>query len=171
MLPAGAVAYDEGVIPSFVPNRSVRTGSFFAMSKPENGLSRGQAQVWLKWVAESGVLDKLPPTYDDDGPSCDPASYARYLLAALRDPDFIGRPVADVLADVRRFRAWVERRQKQARQIILSERLDDAPIDDLLLRRGPEPSPRPVHSPPRDRARPDSSPPRAHPLFDEWLDG
>jgi hypothetical protein len=145
------------------------------MSSPVDGLNRGQARVWLKYVVNSDLLDKLPGQFAGG----DSRSYADDLLNELRDLDSAGRPLGEILADVRRFRDWVEARQKRARRVILAEGgPDDGAIDRVLRRRDVEAESRPSRPEPRrpepqQSARPatPSPSPRSHPLFDDWLDG
>jgi hypothetical protein len=142
------------------------------MPKPEPGANRHQLRVWLKWAIESGLLDKLPPQYDPDPEGLrDPQptdGYARWLLADLRAPDSRRRPLNQVLADVRRFWAWVEDRRKLGRRIILAE-LPPSDARSMVPQRRPSaPTQR------EDRPRPrqsGSTHPESHPLWDEWLDG
>ena len=107
------------------------------MLKPEPKPTRGELRVWLKWAVQSGLLDKLPPSYDLDE-QADPAAteqVARQLLAEMRDPDSSRRPISRITADVDRFRRWVESRQRISRQIILNEletaRADPERLDTL----------------------------------------
>ncbi len=144
------------------------------MSSSDNAPNRGQARVWLKYVVTSGVLDRLSSQYDHEGDVNDPRSDVLDLLNELRDTDAAGRPVVEILTDVRRLCAWVEGRQKDARRIILAEGgPDDGVIDRLIRRRDDSRSSgahaqRPMEPQPR---RPAAPSPRSHPLFDDWLDG
>ena len=141
------------------------------MSKPEPKLTRGQLRVWLKWVLQSGVLDRLPPQFDAEGTSrpSAPEEIARRLLARLQDPELSGRTLAPVVAEVRQFRDWVQARQKLTRQIILSELVtanhDRAWLENwaaAMIGGGDHsPSPRP----------PRGLPPRSDPMWDDDLDG
>src|SRR4051795_4721241 len=118
---------------------SLSSHSFFlsgvvTMLKPEPKPTRGQLRVWLKWAVQSGLLDKLPPSYDLDEQADSAATeqVARQLLAELRDPDSSRRPISRITADVERFRRWVESRQRISRQIILNE-LETARADPAWL--------------------------------------
>ncbi|HZW31234.1 MAG TPA: hypothetical protein VFF52_11035 [Isosphaeraceae bacterium] len=142
------------------------------MPKPESGANRSQLRVWLKWAIESGLLDKLPTHYDPDPEGWhDPEptdGYARRLLAELRDPDSSRRPPSQVLAEVRRFRAWVEERQKIGVRIILAgmpprDASSREPHGRPSARTRPEGRPRP--------GQPGSTHPKSHPMWDDWLDG
>ena len=59
------------------------------MPKPQPSPNRHHFRVWVKWVIESGTLEKLPRTYDPDEsqPPRMTEHYAQELLADLRDPD------------------------------------------------------------------------------------
>jgi hypothetical protein len=139
------------------------------MPKPQPRVNRHHYRVWIKWAIESGLLEKLPPLYDLDGIP-DPETteeHARRLLAELRDPDASRRRLPEILADARRFKAWVEARRKDGLQAILRERRPDEPIF-IPPRREPQGTtgrePRPFSA---RRVDPD---PRSDPMWDEWLD-
>ena len=34
------------------------------MPRPKPGPNRHHYRVWIKWVLESGLIDRLPPRYD-----------------------------------------------------------------------------------------------------------
>ncbi len=143
------------------------------MLKPEPKPTRGELRVWLKWAVQSGLLDKLPPSYDLDD-QADPAAaeqVARQLLAELRDPDSSRRPISRITADVDRFRRWVESRQRISRQIILNE-LETARADPAWLENWASTS---AHIREQEHGRGRTSPPRlmpkSDPMWDEDLDG
>ena len=143
------------------------------MLKPEPRPTRGQRRVWLKWAVQSGLLDKLPPSYDLDE-QADPAAteqVARQLLAELRDPDSSRRPISRITADVDRFRRWVESRQRISRQIILNE-LETARADPAWLENWASASAH-IREQEHRRARTPSPriAPRSDPMWDEDLDG
>jgi hypothetical protein len=143
------------------------------MLKPEPQPTRGQLRVWLKWAVQSGLLDKLPPSYDLDEPADPPATeqVARQLLAELRDPDLSGRPLSRVTADIDRFRRWVESRQRISRQIILTE-LEMARSDPAWLENWASAS---AYVRERENRRGTTSRhrivSRSDPMWDEHLDG
>ena len=143
------------------------------MLKPEPKPTRGQMRVWLKWAVQSGLLDKLPPSYDLDE-QADPAAteqVARRLLAELRDPDSSRRPISRITTDVDRFRRWVESRQRISRQIILNE-LETARADPAWLENWASAS---AHIREQENRRGRTSRPRivprSDPMWDEDLDG
>jgi hypothetical protein len=143
------------------------------MLKPEPKPTRGQLRVWLKWAVQSGLLDKLPPSYDIDE-QADPAAteqVARRLLAELRDPESQGRPISRITADVDRFRRWVESRQRISRQIILTE-LETARADPAWLENWASAS---AHIREQENRRGRTSRPsivpRSDPMWDQDLDG
>ena len=142
------------------------------MLKPEPTPTRGQLRVWLKWAVQSGLLDKLPPSYDLDE-QADPAAteqVARQLLAELRDPDSSRRPISRITADVDRFRRWVESRQRISRQIILNE-LETARADPAWLENWAPPSAYADEQENRGRTSRRRIVPRSDPMWDEDLDG
>ncbi len=145
------------------------------MSNPFATATPGQLRVWLKWAVESTILDRLPPRYEVDGSGSPQGSeaYARALLAEMRNLDDGPRAPEEILADVRRFRAWVEARQKISRRIILADRREDSEHGA-----GIKPQVRPPSNLPRHRSLPappaylpDFSPPSSDPMWDDWLDG
>jgi hypothetical protein len=101
------------------------------MSKPERELSRGEWASWLKMVARTSLAERLPPTHEPSGTS--PAEYASELLAELRNvaSNFQARPNADVIAEVREFRRWVEDCLKRSRRTILAEASTDPEVIDF----------------------------------------
>jgi hypothetical protein len=136
------------------------------MAKNEPVANRHHYRVWLKLALETGVLEKLPPQYDpDDSQGSQPTElYARQLLAELRDTESSRRPLAQILADAERFRAWVDFRQKVTRRLILSEGASAVVPEE-------QPSTRPAQqNGPRQR-RPGSASPQSNPMWDDWLDG
>jgi hypothetical protein len=94
------------------------------MKQLEYVMTRGQWRVWLRGVIVSGLLDRLPPSYDPEG-AVHPGSTAeaaQNLLAALRDPSLSRQALAHLMSELALFRQWVEARQKLSRQVILAER-------------------------------------------------
>ncbi len=86
------------------------------MPKQERELNRHHLRVWMKLALENGVLEKLPPRMRMEGHAepQDVAQYARQLFEELKDPDSSDRPLKEILAGARRFRAWVEARKRTA---------------------------------------------------------
>jgi hypothetical protein len=139
------------------------------MKKSAWRLTRGQWRVWLHGLIISGALQKIPPGHDLDGSaSARPAAeVAEELLAALRDPELSQKALAQLMAEVKQFRNWVESQQKRGRQIILAERETER-ADPLWLElwttRATDARRRePTQSPPGPT-------PRRHPMWDEILD-
>jgi hypothetical protein len=142
------------------------------MPAPQPGANRHQLRVWLKSAIESGVLERVLPQCDPDGSGCPQPTedYARGLLAELKDPNSSERPLREILAEARRFRDWVEYRQKMSRRIILGGWDSEgaaARVPERLALARPERQRRPTRAG-RDEA---GSRPHDHPLWDEWLDG
>jgi len=136
------------------------------MPKNEPVANRHHFRVWLKLAIETGLLEKLPPQYepDDSQPPQPTDRYARQLLAELRDPDSGRRPLSQILADARRFRAWVDFRQKVIRRLILAEGASVVvPEGQPSTRAAPEKSPR--------QRDPGGASPKSNPMWDDWLDG
>jgi hypothetical protein len=136
------------------------------MPHSEPGPKRHQLRVWLKWAVESGLLDKLPPQFHpDDSHNPQPTDhYARQLLAELRDPDSSTRPLSQIVADARRFRAWVEFRQKVTRRIILAG-IQPEGVGQAAPER------RPTNRDHRERREhPGGAVPESDPMWDDWLD-
>jgi hypothetical protein len=104
------------------------------MGKPERELSRSEWASWLKMVARTSLADRLPPTHEPSGMS--PADYASALLEELRNvaSDLQARPSADVIAEVRESRRWVEARLKVSRRTILEEGFTDRDVADFANR-------------------------------------
>ncbi len=141
------------------------------MSKPEPKWTRGQLRIWLKWVLQSGLLDRLPPHYDPEGASqpATPEEVARRLLAGLQDPELKGPALAPVMAEARQFHDWVQARQKKVRQLILAER-DSANLDPNWLENWAVAMiGAPGQDPPGLARR--GAMPRPDPMWDEDLDG
>ena len=136
------------------------------MPQNEPVANRHQLRVWLKLAVETGPLEKLPPHYEpDDSQHPQPTDrYARQLLAELRDPESSRRPLTQILADTRRFRARVDFRQKVSRQMILAEGASMAmPEGEPSTRAAPEKRPR--------QRVPGGADPESDPMWDDWLDG
>jgi hypothetical protein len=140
------------------------------MPRQEPSAGRHQLRVWLKLAIETGVLDRVPPRYDPDG-SGEPQSthdYARRLLVELKDPESSERLLGEILADARRFREWVEYRQKVSRRMILGQWETEGAVDWV-----------PEHRPSNHNERgknphwlgPDVARPKSDPMWDDWLDG
>jgi len=140
------------------------------MSKHEPGANRHHLRVWLKWAIESGLLDKVPPQYHpDDSHDAQPTDrYARQLLPELKDPDSSKRLLNQILADVRRFRDWVEFRQKLSRRIILTGGQTDGAEAAVLERRA---STRIHREKSARRIEPADTNPKSNPMWDDWIDG
>jgi hypothetical protein len=141
------------------------------MSDPFSRATRGQLRIWLKWAVESAVLDRLPPRYEGEGSGSlqSPEVYARALLDEMRNLDTGPRSPEEILADVRRFRMWLEGRQKISRQIILADpRGSASPMEDTpaQLRRDQR-----RRSSTSQAERLSYPHPRENPMWDDWLDG
>jgi hypothetical protein len=139
------------------------------MPTKDHGTGRHPLRVWLKLAIESGLLDRVPPRYDPDG-SGDPQptqEYARQLLAELKDPESGGRLLKEILADARRFREWVEYRQKVSRRMILGQWETEGAAAWMPEVR---PSPRPDRDKRPRRIDPGEARPRTDPMWDDWLD-
>jgi hypothetical protein len=136
------------------------------MPKNEPVASRHHLRVWLKLALETGLIEKLPPHYapDDSQPPQPTDRFARQLVAELRDPDSSRRPLSQILADARRFRAWVDIRQKVNRRAILAE------VASASLPERQPPTPAVPTKSPRQR-EPRGASPKSNPLWDDWLDG
>ena len=157
--------------PPIHSSRSSFSSGIVTMSKPEPKLTRGHLRVWLKWVLQSSLLDRLSPRYDAEGASkpLAPEEVARRLLARLQDPQLSGSTLASVVAALRQFRDWVQARQKMSRQVILSD-LESANHSPFWLENwaaamsgGADDRPSPTH--------PQKLMPRSHPMWDEDVDG
>jgi hypothetical protein len=140
------------------------------MSKHEPGPNRHHFRIWIKWALESGLLDKLPALCDPEG--CETPQptdkYARGLLAELRDPGSSTRPLTQIIADARQFRAWVEARQKHGRRIILTEIHNGDLGDRAAERRSSNTTEEEERPEPTTLKSPN---PRRNPMWDDWLDG
>jgi hypothetical protein len=133
--------------------------------------TRGQLRVWLKWVTQSGLLEKLPARYDPDGQggSRAPGDVARSLLIALQDPESSGQTRAELTAETLRFQSWVENRLKWNRRAILAECAGEHPERESLdrwaraeirrMERTAPPQPSPTVNP------------KCDPMWDGELDG
>ncbi len=144
------------------------------MPAAQPGANRHQLRVWLKSAIESGLLDRVPPRYDPDG-SGDPQpteDYARRLLAELKDPESSRRLLTEILAEARRFREWVEHRQKMSRRIILGGWDSEGAAAWVPERLAPTPT-RPAREerPARIDREDAGGRPDADPMWDVWLDG
>ncbi len=141
------------------------------MSKPEPRLSRGQWRVWLKWVLQSGLLDRLPPRYEAEGASnvSTPEEVARELLTRLQDAELRGLSLAPVMIELQLFRSWVESRQKRTRQLILAEHASANVARNWLENWAEAMISEPSAAPPS--LSPRGVMPRFDPMWDENLDG
>jgi hypothetical protein len=144
---------------------------------------------WLKFTLESGVLETLRPSEASGGD--DPESFARRLLARLREADGGMRPDDPPALAFRAFRRWVDAERRSRRR----KMLEDPPGRRRTPRPSPvEPSPAAVR---KEEAvgKPPSPAPNAlsrwlaraqsavagrrraqlvdlsNPLWDRWLDG
>ena len=143
------------------------------MPASQPGANRHQLRVWLKSAIESGVLERVPPQCDPDG-SGDPqptVDYARGLLAELKNPDSSERPLPEILAAARRFRDWVEYRQKMSRRIILGHWDSEGAAGWVPERLAPPPRPERERRPVRTGLEDAGPRPHADPMWDDWLDG
>jgi hypothetical protein len=138
----------------------------------EPRLTRGQWRVWLKWVVQSNVLERLPPVYDaetaDHGRNTE--EVGRRMLSRLDNSERGREALLELQRDLPRFRHWVESRLKQSRKIILSER-ESGRVDRAWLERE---SAAMSLIPERRASRPAAPPrvpPRWDPMWDEALDG
>jgi hypothetical protein len=141
------------------------------MPKEERELNRHHLRVWIKLALENGALEKLPPRMRIEGNAelQDVSQYARQLLEELSDRESSHRALKEILADARRFRAWVEARQKDCvRHILTGPQPDDSTRRARLVKRAPvadETSPSPQTT--RQPVKPE---PKLHPLWDKWID-
>jgi hypothetical protein len=141
------------------------------MTKSEPTFTRGQLRVWLKWVIQSGLLDRLSPQYDrGDELTPEPTeAVARRLLSALQVPELSRTDLLEIAAEVAEFRSWVEVQRKASLKTILAE----VELERVnLLRPERRGASMPRGQEPNDRRRP---PParalRSDPMWDEHLDG
>jgi hypothetical protein len=146
------------------------------MPKPQSGPNRHQFRIWLKMVIRSGLIDMLPPRYELEGRDRpqDTEVYARRLMSELQDPDASGRPIKEIVADVRRFQSWVEAHRKADRRRALADRRPEDRIIALPPGRPEAPAdrdggPRPASPRTRRTSPPDTSP-QLHPMWDDWID-
>lgn len=148
------------------------------MPRNESGGGRHPLRVWLKLALQSGLLDRIPPRCDPErtGAPCPTEEYARALLAELNDPESSDRTLPEIVAAARRFREWVEFRQKVSRRMILGQWQSEgaAAADAAWTPERRTPAPTRAHRIKRpDRTDPDDAParPRSDPMWDDWLDG
>ncbi len=131
-------------------------------------MERSELRGWLRRAIRFGLLAKLPPEFDPfgDGATLPTADYAELLLASLRDPN--RRPIAEIVAEVRSFRGWVEAQLRATRRTLMAEaRIERIDLDRLAPpRRTEPPSEKPPQPPPHLRERKEPNP-----LWDRWLDG
>lgn len=149
------------------------------MPRNESASGRHPLRVWLKLALQSGVLDRIPPRCDPDGTGTPRPTeeYARALLAELKDPESSDRTLTEIVASARRFRDWVEFRQKISRRMILGQWTSEGAAaagaaDWMPERRTPAAARAPRMKRP-DPTDPDDAParPRSDPMWDDWLDG
>ncbi|APW63313.1 hypothetical protein [Paludisphaera borealis] len=152
-------------------------------------MGRGPMRLWLKSTLGSGVLETLRPSEATGGG--DPDSFARDLLAKLREADGGFRPDDPLALAFREFRRWVEAERRSRRLGLLGpprarQRLPETirPRDDRAAGKvatvGKASAEKPltvvsrlltrVRSAfaSRARVRPADL---ANPLWDRWLDG
>ncbi len=140
------------------------------MTKPDSTFTRGQSRVWLKWVIQSGLLERLPPQYDRGGEGSPQPTEAvlRRLLTALQASELSRQDLLEITAEVAEFRRWVEAWRKAALQRILAE-VETERCHPLRLERWAVAA---YRNPELNNRRP--PPPRAlrsDPMWDEHLDG
>lgn len=142
------------------------------MPQNESGGGRHPLRVWLKLALESGLLDRIPSRCDPEGIGTPRPTeeYARALLVELKDPESSDRTLSEIVAAARRFRAWVEFRQKVSRRMILGQWQSEGAAEWTPERRPPARAHR-MKRP--DATDPDQPParPRSDPMWDDWLDG
>lgn len=139
------------------------------MPKPEPVPNRHHFRIWIKMAIQSGLIDRLPPTYNGDGfqHPLRTDEYARRLLAELRDPEASHRTLKEMIASARQFKNWVEARRKDSRHRALMEGRPEERIIDIPPGR---PRAAPEHERrPRRTQQPDTNP-KLHPLWDDWID-
>ena len=138
------------------------------MSRRATNADRVEQRSWLRSALRFGLLDRVPPRYDQgDGRGPRTAVFAQSLLNELTDADRGERSPAHVLEKIRKFRGWVEEQQRLGRRIILGERSASTERASVLAteivlalsRRVPD-----DHPPPPQR-------PDEHPMWDRWMDG
>ena len=138
-------------------------------SRRTTNADRAQQRSWLRLALTSSLLDRVPPRYDPGGDHQGPRTvvHARKLLNELMDPDIGTRSPADVLADIRAFREWVEARQRLSRRILLSEGSETSERASVLATGIVLGLTRPTRT---DRP-PQPTRPEEHPMWDRWMDG
>jgi hypothetical protein len=133
------------------------------------GEVRAEIRSWLRRAIQFGSLANLPTDDDPDGTGRRPDAVdrARGLLAELTDPAIGRGSVAEVVAEARAFREWVEDRLRASRRRFLNEtRPGRINLDP------PPPRRLPTASPPTDKPPPHLRPVKEpNPLWDRWLDG
>ncbi len=142
------------------------------MSRGESRGNRHELRVWLKLALESGVLERVPPRCDPEGtgspgPTDD---YARRLIAELKDPESSDRTLPEIILAARRFRDWIEYRQKASRRIILGGWQTEGAAAWSPERRTPA-RPALTKRPARSESGEVGPGPTADPMWDDWLDG
>ncbi len=140
------------------------------MPGQESSSNRHPLRIWIKWALETGLFEKLPSEYASAG-SENPfgtESYARHLLAELRNPDSSRRTLQQIIADARHFRTWVEARQKDYRRLVLRENGYQRPHGVMPAETRPSISIDREIKPGQTRTR--SPNPRSNPMWDDWLD-
>jgi hypothetical protein len=136
------------------------------MASTEPSATRGQLRAWLKTAIKSGMLDRLPPYFEPEGGvRRDVLDHAHALLIELQERDSATRPPGEVLAEVRRFRAWVDDRLRRSRRIILAE----GSVEEMEVPRPVREVRRPAPAPPAQRS-PEPRP-ELDPMWDRWVDG
>ncbi len=140
------------------------------MSEQESAGNRHRLRVWIKLAITSGLLDKLPPEYHPEGheKAVSTESYARHLLAELRDPDSSKRTIKQIIADARQFQVWVEARQKDYRRLVLRELGYQRKHEAITAETRPSASTDREIKPTRTHVR--SRDPASNPMWDDWLD-
>ena len=136
-------------------------------SRPDPAATRGRLRVWLKTALHNGLLDRVPAHYP---PANRPTlEYALDLLTELQAADTSSHPPTELRAEISRFRAWVEERQRHSRRLLLTESSQEDGGSYCLDM--PKKQPAPPDTPPQ-RRRPDPDPPlQLDPMWDRWLDG
>jgi hypothetical protein len=132
--------------------------------------NRHPLRVWIKWALETGLFEKLPSEYApaESKTAHGTISYARDLLAELRNPDSSKRTLQQIIADARHFRTWVEARQKDYRRLVLRENGSQRLHWAVPAETRPSISVDREIKPGQTRTR--SASPRSNPMWDDWLD-
>jgi hypothetical protein len=140
------------------------------MPGQESSQNRHPLRVWIKWALESGLFEKLPPEYapEGSGTSYGTESYARCLLAELRNPDSGRRSLKQIIVDARQFRTWIEARQKDYRRSVLGEMHPGRTRWEVPRERGPSAATDRAIKPRRDYPGFPSG--QLNPMWDDWLD-